>query len=225
MVGKILIVEDESDVSDLLTYNLEAAGFSVAVAQNGRVALNLIRSEQPALLVLDLLLPELSGLDICRMLKVEPHLNQIPIIMLSAKADEMDRVLGFELGADDYVVKPFSPREFVLRVNAVLRRKAQAQDLLRVGVLSLDKSRHEVRAADRPILCTATEFKLLTILMERAGRVQTRDRLLSDVWDYDAMIDTRTVDNHMRRLREKLGEQGRYIETIYGLGYRLSASA
>ena len=144
--------------------------------------------------------------------------------MLSAKTEEIDRVLGFELGADDYVVKPFSPREFVLRIRAILRRRSQGDepDLLRAGDLVLDRSRHEVRVADRVIDCTATEFRLLTILMERQGRVQARDRLLTDVWGYDSVIDTRTVDTHMRRLRDKLGSHGRFIETIRGFGYRLA---
>jgi DNA-binding response OmpR family regulator len=225
MPEKILIVEDEVDVADLVAHHLRGAGFSVETVHNGRAALSLIKSQPPTLVVLDLMLPEISGLDLCRILKSDPKTNKIPVVMLSAKTDEIDRVLGFELGADDYVVKPFSPREFVLRIRAVLRRGSQEDEpeLLRAGDLVLDRSRHEVRAADRVIDCTATEFKLLTILMERQGRVQDRDRLLSDVWGYDSVIDTRTVDTHMRRLRDKLGSHGRCIETVRGFGYRFAS--
>jgi two-component system phosphate regulon response regulator PhoB len=226
MSDKILIVEDEIDVAELLAHHLRKEGFAVEIVDNGRVALNWLKSERPALIILDLMLPELSGLDLCRIVKSNPGTEGVPIVMLSARIEEIDRVLGFELGADDYVVKPFSPRELVLRIRAILRRMSQdrepVEQLLRVGELVLDRSRHEVRAADRVIDCTATEFKLLAILMEREGRVQERDRLLSDVWGYDSVIDTRTVDTHMRRLRDKLGPHGRYIETIRGFGYRLA---
>jgi two-component system, OmpR family, phosphate regulon response regulator PhoB len=226
MSDKILIVEDEIDVAELLAHHLRKEGFAVEIIDNGRVALNWLKSERPALIILDLMLPELSGLDLCRIVKSTPGTEGVPIVMLSARIEEIDRVLGFELGADDYVVKPFSPRELVLRIRAILRRMSQdkepGEQLLRVGELVLDRSRHVVRAADRVIDCTATEFKLLAILMEREGRVQERDRLLSDVWGYDSVIDTRTVDTHMRRLRDKLGSHGRYIETIRGFGYRLA---
>ena len=220
---KILIVEDETDVADLLAHHLKGAGFSVEIANNGRTALSAVKNQPPSLVVLDLMLPEMSGLDLCRILKSDPRTSKIAVVMLSAKIEEIDRVLGFELGADDYVVKPFSPREFVLRIRAILRRRSQVdEELLRVGELVLDRSRHEVKAGDRVIECTATEFKLLMILMERQGRVQARDRLLSDVWGYDSIIDTRTVDTHMRRLRDKLGAFGKYIETVRGFGYRLA---
>jgi two-component system, OmpR family, phosphate regulon response regulator PhoB len=224
MSERILIVEDEIDVADLLAHHLRNEGFSVEIVTNGRVALSAVKNQPPALVVLDLMLPEISGLDLCRMMKSNPGTDRVPIVMLSARTEEIDRVLGFELGADDYVVKPFSPRELMLRIRAILRRlsRDKEQILLRVGELVLDRSRHEVRAADRVIDCTATEFKLLAILMERQGRVQERDRLLSDVWGYDSVIDTRTVDTHMRRLRDKLGSHGSYIETIRGFGYRLA---
>ncbi|MBV9130161.1 MAG: response regulator [Verrucomicrobia bacterium] len=224
MSEKILIVEDETDVAELLGHHLRGEGFSVEIANNGRVAFAIIKNQPPALIVLDLMLPEISGLELCRMIKSNPGINHVPIVMLSARTEEIDRVLGFELGADDYVVKPFSPRELVLRIRAILRRFSQDKEqvLLRVGDLVLDRSRHEVRAADRVIDCTATEFKLLAVLMERQGRVQERDRLLTDVWGYDSVIDTRTVDTHMRRLRDKLGPHGSYIETIRGFGYRLA---
>lgn len=224
MSEKILIVEDEIDVADLLAHHLRGEGFSVEIVTNGRVALTAVKNQPPALVILDLMLPEISGLDLCRMIKSNPGTDKVPIVMLSARTEEIDRVLGFELGADDYVVKPFSPRELILRIRAILRRLSQDKEqiLLRVGELVLDRSRHEVRAADRVIGCTATEFKLLAILMERQGRVQERDRLLSDVWGYDSVIDTRTVDTHMRRLRDKLGSHGSYIETVRGFGYRLA---
>jgi two-component system, OmpR family, phosphate regulon response regulator PhoB len=226
MSDKILIVEDEIDVAELLAHHLRKEGFAVEIAGNGRVAFNWLKNERPALIILDLMLPEISGLDLCRIIKSNRGTEGVPVVMLSARIEEIDRVLGFELGADDYVVKPFSPRELVLRIRAILRRmsldKEPGEQLLRVGDLVLDRSRHEVRAADRVIDCTATEFKLLAILMEREGRVQERDRLLSDVWGYDSIIDTRTVDTHMRRLRDKLGVHGRYIETVRGFGYRLA---
>jgi two-component system, OmpR family, phosphate regulon response regulator PhoB len=224
MSEKILIVEDEIDVAELLAHHLRGEGFSVEIVTNGRIAFAAVKAQTPALIVLDLMLPEISGLDLCRMIKSNPVTRNVPIVMLSARIEEIDRVLGFELGADDYVVKPFSPRELVLRIRAILRRLSQDKEevLLRVGALVLDRSRHEVRAAERVIDCTATEFKLLAILMERQGRVQERDRLLTDVWGYDSVIDTRTVDTHMRRLRDKLGPHGSYIETIRGFGYRLA---
>jgi two-component system, OmpR family, phosphate regulon response regulator PhoB len=224
MSEKILIVEDEIDVAELLAHHLRSEGFSVEIVTNGRAAFAVVKTQPPTLIVLDLMLPEISGLDLCRMIKSNPATRNVPIVMLSARIEEIDRVLGFELGADDYVVKPFSPRELILRIRAILRRLSQDKEevLLRVGELVLDRSRHEVRAAERMIDCTATEFKLLAILMERQGRVQERDRLLTDVWGYDSVIDTRTVDTHMRRLRDKLGPYGSYIETIRGFGYRLA---
>jgi two-component system, OmpR family, phosphate regulon response regulator PhoB len=223
MSEKILIVEDEVDVADLLSHHLKAAGFSVEIVHSGKAALQSLKNQVPTLVVLDLMLPEISGLDLCRIIKSDPRTSQVAVVILSAKAEEIDRVLGFELGADDYVVKPFSPRELVLRLRAILRRRLDApdQDLLTVGDLVVDRLRHEVRAAGKVIDCTATEFKLLSLLMEREGRVQGRDRLLSDVWGYDSVIDTRTVDTHMRRLRDKLGIYGSYIETVRGFGYRL----
>jgi two-component system phosphate regulon response regulator PhoB len=219
---KILIIEDEGDGADLLARHLKAAGFSVEIANNGQTALNAVKNLSPTLVVLDLMLPEMSGL-ICRILKSDPRTSEIAIVMLLAKIEDLDRLLGFELGADDYVIKPFNPREFVLRIRAILQRRSQGaeEELLRVGELVLDRSRHEVRAGNRSIECTATEFKLLSILMERQGRVQARDRLLSDVWGYASITDTRTVDTHMCRLRDKLGEFGTYIETVRGFGYCL----
>lgn len=225
---RILIVEDEADVADLIAHHLRKAGFSVEVAVDGLTALNSIKANPPSLIVLDLMLPQMSGLDVCRAVKADARTREIVILILSARTDEIDRVIGFELGADDYVVKPFSPRELVLRIRAIFRRRGSSREdgeRLKIGELTLDCSRHEVKAADRIVECTATEFKLLRILMERHGRVQGRDRLLSDVWGYDSVIDTRTVDTHMRRLRDKLGECARYIETVRGFGYRLAVPA
>jgi two-component system phosphate regulon response regulator PhoB len=225
MSERILIVEDEADVAELVAHHLGKEGFSVEVTADGQSALEMIRSNPPSLVVLDLMLPKMSGLDLCRAVKADVRTREVVVLILSARTDEIDRVIGFELGADDYVIKPFSPRELVLRIRAIFRRRGARGDdaeRIKVGELILDCSRHEVKAANRVIECTATEFKLLRILMERHGRVQGRDRLLSDVWGYDSMIDTRTVDTHMRRLRDKLGDCARYIETVRGFGYRLA---
>ncbi len=223
MSEKIIVVDDEVDVADLVSFHLKKAKYEVITVADGATALPLIRAENPNLVVLDLMLPGISGLEICRALKSDPKTAPIPVIMLTAKADEVDRIVGFELGADDYVVKPFSPREFVLRVNAVVRRNAAgaAADRLVAGQIAVDRTKHAVTVEGKPIDCTATEFKLISILIERRGRVQSRDRLLSDVWGYEAAIDTRTVDTHMRRLREKLGKYGSYLETVRGFGYRI----
>ncbi len=223
MSEKIIIVDDEVDVADLISFHLQKAKYTVLTVADGAAAVPLIRAVNPALVVLDLMLPGVSGLEICRMLKSDPKLARIPVIMLTAKAEEVDRIVGFELGADDYVVKPFSPREFVLRVNAVVRRNTPGSvpDRLVAGEITVDRTKHAVLVAGKPIDCTATEFKLISILIERRGRVQSRDRLLSDVWGYEAAIDTRTVDTHMRRLREKLGKYGTYLETVRGFGYRI----
>jgi two-component system phosphate regulon response regulator PhoB len=223
MSEKIIVVDDETDVADLIAFHLKKANYNVLTAADGAEALELIRREMPALIVLDLMLPGVSGLEVCRALKSDPKTTRIPVIMLTAKAEEVDRIVGFELGADDYVVKPFSPREFVLRVNAVVRRNTGANiaDRLVAGEITVDRTKHLVLVAGAAIDCTATEFKLISILIERRGRVQSRDRLLADVWGYQAAIDTRTVDTHMRRLREKLGKYGVYLETVRGFGYRI----
>jgi two-component system phosphate regulon response regulator PhoB len=222
---RILVAEDEPDVLSLISSNLVSAGFNVIKAENGLVALNQAKETLPSLIVLDLMLPELSGLEVCKLLKKEPQTAQIPIIMLTAKAEEVDRIVGLELGADDYLTKPFSPRELVLRVKSVIRRAAGAtepNDFLTLGDIRVDRSRYEVMVNAKRIDFTATEFKLLTVLMERRGRVQSRDTLLNDVWGYESVIDTRTVDTHIRRLREKLGKAADCIETIRGFGYRVT---
>lgn len=228
MADRILIADDEADMMRLVSSNLRNAGFEVLQASDGEEALGLARKERPALIVLDLMMPVMSGTEVCKALKSDASTEAIPIIMLTAKAEEIDRVLGLELGADDYVTKPFSPREFVLRVKSVIRRskpktpKSEAAGLLRVGRISLDPDRFEVLVKGRPLDLTATEFKLLMLLMQRKGRVQTRDKLLNDVWGYESVIDTRTVDTHVRRLRDKLGSAAEVIETVRGFGYRIS---
>ena len=223
MRPKILVVDDEPDALELIEFNLKAGGFDVATAADGAEALRKAHAISPALIVLDLMLPEVDGLEVCKMLRRDPVTAAIPIMMLTAKASETDRVVGLELGADDYVTKPFSPRELVLRVRNLLRRgeaPEEKRDLVRVGQLTVDIPRHQVTVRGRKIELTSTEFKLLTLLVQRQGRVQTRDQLLKDVWDYDAMIDTRTVDTHMRRLREKLGPAAKHLDTVRGVGYR-----
>jgi two-component system phosphate regulon response regulator PhoB len=225
MQHKILVVEDEADVLDLLLINLRAAGFTVVTVADGAQALNKARSESPSLIILDLMLPKMSGLEICKVLKSDAATKNIPVIMLTAKAEEVDKIVGLELGADDYVTKPFSPRELILRINRSLRRgksDAPAVERLTIGELALDHARHEVTVKKAPVELTATEFKLLALLMDRRGRVQGRDRLLNDVWGYESVIDTRTVDTHVRRLREKLGPLASYIETVRGVGYRIA---
>jgi len=225
MQHKILVVDDEADVLDMLVINLRAGGFSVVAVGDGASALAKARSESPALIVLDLMLPRMSGLEICKVLKSDVATRNIPIIMLTAKAEEVDKIVGLELGADDYITKPFSPRELILRVNRSLRRgkdKAPSVEKLTIGELTLDHGRHEVVIKNEPVELTATEFKLLALLMDRRGRVQSRERLLNDVWGYESAIDTRTVDTHVRRLREKMGTLASYIETVRGVGYRIA---
>jgi len=222
---RILVAEDEADVLELIATNLKSAGFTVLKVEDGESALQQTRSAAPALVVLDLMLPGLSGLEVCKALKSDPATKAIPIIMVTAKAEEVDRIVGLELGADDYITKPFSPRELVLRVKSVLRRAtapSEAANILKFGDIQVDRARYEVLVRGKPMDFTATEFKLLTLLMERRGRVQSRDALLNDVWGYENIIDTRTVDTHIRRLREKLGRSADCIETIRGFGYRVT---
>ncbi len=223
MKQKILVVDDEPEAVELVEFNLKQAGYDVATAADGAEALKKTRTLLPSLVVLDLMLPEMDGLEVCKMLRRDPATAAIPIIMLTAKAAEIDRVLGLELGADDYQVKPFSPRELVLRVKNLLARgrgKAEEAELLNFGDLLIDAPRHLVSWRGKKVDLTATEFKLLTILAQRRGRVQSRDHLLRDVWEYNTLVDTRTVDTHMRRLREKLGPASKFLETVRGVGYR-----
>jgi DNA-binding response OmpR family regulator len=221
--SKILVVDDEPEAVELVEFNLKQAGFSVITAADGAEALQKARATPPDLIVLDLMLPEISGLEVCKMLRRDSATSALPIIMLTAKAAEIDRVLGLELGADDYITKPFSPRELVLRIQKLLQRgqaTTEGQETLCFGDLLIDSPRHIVSWRGKSVELTATEFKLLTVLAQRRGRVQSREQLLRDVWEYNNLVDTRTVDTHMRRLREKLGLAAKYLDTVRGVGYR-----
>jgi two-component system phosphate regulon response regulator PhoB len=220
---KILVVDDEPEAVELVEFNLRQAGFDVVTADDGADALKKVRSSLPALVVLDLMLPEVDGLEVCKALRRDPATGKIPIVMVTARAAEVDRILGLELGADDYITKPFSPRELVLRVKKLLERgQAPAEDpvTLALGELVIDSSRHLVSWRGKSIGLTATEFRLLAVMAQRRGRVQSREQLLRDVWEYNSLVDTRTVDTHMRRLREKLGPAAKYLDTVRGVGYR-----
>ncbi|RME90409.1 MAG: response regulator [Verrucomicrobia bacterium] len=224
---KILVVDDEPDAVELVAFNLKAAGFEVITAGDGESALRRARQESPDAMVLDLMLPEVDGIEVCKQLRRHPRTAALPIIMLTARAEEMDRVIGLEVGADDYLTKPFSPRELVLRVKNLLKRRARNEedtDVIQAGDLRIDIPRHQVTVGDREVQLTSTEFKLLTVLARRRGRVQSREQLLRDVWNYESLIDTRTVDTHVRRLREKLGPAARWIDTVRGVGYRFRES-
>jgi two-component system phosphate regulon response regulator PhoB len=225
--NRILIIEDEQDVVDMLKLAFEkAGGFIVSTANEGAAGLRQAREDLPALIVLDLMLPKMSGLEVCKLLKGDGATRHIPIVMLTAKAEEIDRIVGLEVGADDYVTKPFSPREVVLRIKAIMRRGKGdvVEEPLTVGAITVDPVRHQVSVAGKPVRLTSVEFKLLSMLMIRRGRVQARDRLLNEVWGYESLIDTRTVDTHVRRLRKKLGKAADAIETVRGFGYRLRES-
>ena len=223
MKPKILVVDDEPDAVEMLEFNLKSNGYDVVTAADGEEALTKARSVLPNLIVLDLMLPEVDGMEVCKILRRDQRTSGIPIIMLTAKAAEIDRVLGLELGADDYVTKPFSIRELVLRVKRLLRTETASEeksDRIVWKDLTIDVPRHQALVKGKALDLTATEFKLLTVLAQRRGRVQSRDQLLHDVWEYDNVIDTRTVDTHVRRLREKLGAAAKYLDTVRGVGYR-----
>lgn len=223
MKQRILVVDDEPEAVELVEFNLKQAGYAVVTASDGAEALKKAHAQTPDLIVLDVMLPEMDGFEICKTLRLEPSTARVPIIMLTAKAAEIDRVLGLELGADDYLTKPFSPRELLLRVKKILARGQAGEkprEQLRYGDLLIDLPRHLASWKSKAIDLTATEFKLLTVLAQRSGRVQSRDQLLRDVWEYDSLIDTRTVDTHMRRLREKLGPASKHLDTVRGVGYR-----
>ena len=221
---KILAVEDDKNISRLIVYNLEKAGFNCTAAMSGEEALAAVDKEEFDLIILDLMLPKIDGLEVCRILKQDKESQKIPVVMLTAKGEEVDRVVGLELGADDYIVKPFSPRELVLRIKAVLRRgevkKEETPGVLTAEGISVDIERHKVVAQKKEVELTAMEFRLLVTLMERRGRVQSRDRLLEDVWGITSDIDTRTVDTHIKRLRSKLGRSGKFIRTLRNVGYK-----
>jgi len=226
MLQKILIIEDEPDIRKTLKYNLSKEGFDVICASSLSEGKDYLNDDTFSLILLDLMLPDGSGLDLCRELKSDTEKKLIPIIILTAKDDEVDKVVGFELGADDYVTKPFSVRELILRIKAVLKRGDIKSDNLEIqrqfGDLEIDVESHEVFVNKESVVLTALEFKLLRQLVDRRGRVQSRDQLLSDVWGYSADVTTRTVDTHIKRLREKLGSMGKYVQTIRGVGYKFS---
>ena len=228
MSASVLIVEDERDLARTLRKRLEHEGFSVTEAHTGADAIaRLSEGPPPDLVLLDLMLPDASGKDICKQIRADTRLEGVSICILSAKGDEIDRVVGFELGADDYVVKPFSPRELVLRLRAILRRRPAdpTPAPMAAGDLVLDEARHEVRLGDEPIDLTALEFRLLAALLKSRGIVLSRRKMLSEVWGIDSAVTTRTVDTNIKRLREKLGSAARLIETVRGVGYRMKAEA
>ncbi len=227
MPSTVLVVDDETDVVDLIRYKLRGAGFVVLEANDGLTALHMAHEHRPDLIVLDLMLPEMTGEEVCRQLKASSSTAAIPVLMLTAKGQPSERIAGLEIGADDYLVKPFSPRELVLRVEAVLRRVRGAErrgDQIQIDEFVIDRGAFEITLDGRKIELTTTEFKLLYLLLERRGRVQSRESLLQEVWGYTGTVDTRTVDTHIRRLREKLGSRSGRIETLRGEGYRFSTS-
>jgi two-component system, OmpR family, phosphate regulon response regulator PhoB len=236
-MSRVLVIEDEVDLQAVLDYNLKSAGHEVLLASTAAAGLSLARERRPDLVILDLMLPDASGLDVCRTLKGSPETRDIHVVMVTAKGEEIDRVVGFELGADDYVVKPFSTRELLLRLQAVLRRQRPAAEEaaspgagsgagpVRFGVLTIDREAHRAWVAEEEVQLTALEFKLLCTLYDRRDRVQSRGTLLEDVWGASADMATRTVDTHVKRLREKLGAAGDYIETVRGVGYRFLGAA
>ena len=226
MSQKILIIEDEPDIRKTLEYNIFREGYKVVSASSLSEGKEQINSSDFSLILLDLMLPDGSGLDLCREIKSDKDKSSTPIIILTAKDDEVDKVVGFELGADDYVTKPFSVRELILRIKAILKRGESKKETLEVqrqfGELTMDIDSHEVFVNSEQIILTALEFRLLRQLVDRRGRVQSREQLLSDVWGYSAEVTTRTVDTHIKRLREKLGTMGKYVQTIRGVGYKFS---
>ncbi|MDQ5831486.1 MAG: winged helix-turn-helix domain-containing protein [Actinomycetota bacterium] len=225
MTDRVLVVDDEPDLLELVRFHLTQAGFEVETVRDGRQGLEAIRRRRPSLVVLDWMLPDLSGTEVCRQVRSDPQLRDLPILLLTAKAEEVDRVVGFELGADDYVTKPFSPRELALRVQAILRRSSGEQtpsDVLERGSISLDTERHRCSVDGAEVTLTAKEFRLLEALMSRPGRVLSRQRLLDEVWGSDITVTERTIDTHLKRLREKLGAAGDQIETVRGVGYRFA---
>ena len=225
---RILIIEDEKDLAELLAFNLEKEGFTTSCYFDGNSGLEAARAETPDLVLLDLMLPGIMGTEVCKALRKDPRTVRTPVLMVTAKSDEIDRVVGFEVGADDYIVKPFSMRELTLRIKAILRRcenePAAPSSLLILGDIAIDTERHRVISSNVEIELTSTEFKLLLYLAERRGRVISRDQLLQDVWSYHEVGDTRTVDTHITRLRSKLGPPGDQIKTVRGFGYKIEES-
>ena len=221
----ILVVDDEQDLRKVVEFNLKNAGFEVLGAATGAEAIRMAQAYLPDLVLLDVMLPDIQGTQVCQTLKTDPETRSIPIVMLTARGEEIDRVVGFELGVDDYIVKPFSVRELVLRVRAILKRfdKSDSSDIderIRFGGIEFDPIKHRVKIDSEEVKLTATEFKLLEVFLTNLGKVQTRESLLADVWGRDINVTPRTVDTHVKRLREKLGSYGEYVETVRGVGYR-----
>ncbi len=224
-MSRILVIEDEPDLLQVLEYNLRQAGHAVQATSRGHEGLQLARDSRPDLVLLDLMLPDLPGKDVCRLLQTAPETRSIAIVIVSARGEEVDRVLGFELGADDYLVKPFSMRELLLRIQAVLRRRQDlppAGNLISFGLLRIDRDAYRAWVSEREIQLTSLEYRLLLMLFDRRDRVQSRETLLEDIWDMDSEVTARTVDTHVARIREELGAAGAYIETVRGLGYRFA---
>ena len=223
---RVLIVDDDPDIQKLVSYNLGQAGFEVTTAGTGRNALEAVQKHPPDLIILDLMLPDVDGMEVCRTLRQRDSSRHIPIIMLTARSEEIDRVIGFELGADDYVMKPFSPRELVLRVKSIFRRtKDERSDMLRIGNIQLYPDRHQCFVGNEQVTLTAKEYDLLYELMRARGNVLTRDVLMDKVWGYHGEATSRTLDTHVRRVREKLGNEGLHVETVRGVGYRMGSPA
>ena len=224
MNSTILLVEDEDDLASIVEYHLTKAGYTVLRAANGQNALDILESTEVSLVLLDLMLPDMSGVDICRHIRSHTSIQNLPVIMVTAKGEEIDRVIGFEVGADDYVVKPFSSRELVLRIKSLLRRQTGLEGntttVIEYAIFKVDRAAHRVWIDGEEVPLTALEFKLLVVLLKRKGLVQTRERLLEDVWEMDPNMNTRTVDKHVQRLRQKIKVGADYIETIRGVGYR-----
>ncbi len=226
MKERILVVEDDPHISKLIRYNIEKAGYDNQAVITGEEALLKLEESKFDLVILDVMLPKMDGFEVCRRIRQHSRLSQLPVLMLTARGEETDKIVGFELGADDYLVKPFSPRELILRIKSILRRKQQKSEtiegIFEFDQLKLDTIKHKVFVGTKDIILTAMEFKLLKTLMHRRGRMQSRNQLLSDVWDMDSDVTTRTIDTHIKRLRQKLGKMGKLIETVRGYGYRFS---
>ena len=224
-VYRILVVDDESDVTELLEYKLEQEGYRVATLNDPLACIAKVREFEPDLVLLDIMMPELSGIQLCRIIRADPSIKDIPIIFLSARGEVEDRIKGLEAGAEDYISKPFNTNELLLRTSKMLRRSGSrsepaGQSRIEIAGVVIDEDLHQLTVDGKNVILTATEFRLLKLLMERKGRVQSRDHLLVNVWHYDTDIETRTVDTHVRRLREKLGQHAHMIETVRGVGYR-----